>query len=1082
MKLDFKNLLSPIHIKDLNAPCGIVDILEETSLRKPCLIISTPDFLRSIKSYLNFKERPFNELPFYNNPLSLSYKSKHSSWKTWAKIGQGLFLTDPLSLLKRTSLDQELICLHPHDPLPDFKALGYIPADSAETKGSFSERGYVLDLFSPAYSTPLRIELSGDRIVSLHLLDGEMKKRAMALPKAFVPSLLKKPLSGEVRQKICEFLKKENVNKEEIAKIAKGGSLESWSFLQDFDQNSCFLDSFSKPPFVLVYRFQKTKSFFKEVLKKDFSSSALGFENIFLPWEKVERSFLVSANGLKPADIKNLKESASYPCKILKTKNLNEILENPKVHQLVCLSQNEKEEQEFKKILSLKGSSLEKEGLSFFKEKSLIFLKKKIKESWINEVTGVAYVLTKDFIPFTPSHKNQTFKLFQKKLKAYDFSNLRKNELIIHRKYGIGAFNSLQTLTVGRRKQDFFVISYKKGDKLLLPGYKANEIKKYSENMSFEFKESILDSLGNQKRWEQKKEKAKKHIREMTMELLTLYQKRVQTKRPPYAPCNNSLLKFSNSFPFEETATQKKAITETLQDMDKDHPMERLLCADVGFGKTEVALRATLRAIESGFQVCFLAPTTVLSLQHYENFKQRFKDWPIKIVLLNRFTKEKTKIYKEISNGNADLVIATHQVLNPSLHFKNLSLCIIDEEHRFGVKHKEHFKKFNKALDVLFLSATPLPRTLNMALSGLKDISVISDPPKERKPVKTFIKNWNDIEIQKACCFEKERGGQILFIHNRIRELKEQEEKLKKILPNFKIAVAHGRLKTSELESLFLDFFNKKFDLLLCTTLIESGLDMPEANTLFINKPENLGLGQIYQLKGRVGRGVRQAYCYFLVSKTKTLSSIQEERLELLERHKELGSGFHLALHDLETRGAGEIFGAEQSGHLSTVGQELYFEFLNSSLNQVEETFLEPEIKLPFSTCLPESFLPDSKLRLLYYKNLSEAKTFEDLFAIKEDLQENFGFLPEEVLNLFFLLDLRNICLKLLIRELKLTKDHLYLIFDKQSPLPIEEILKSIEEGSQMQGEFSLKMPLKNKDQKSQIKNILEKFLKKIKK
>ena len=1088
MDLNLYQTKKSLQIRELESPSGVLDLVRENlSGNKAHLILGTSHSIKSIKSYLKLKPLPIPcfELPPHNKFFSLSqlYKFKINKWQAWARKGEGLFLAEPLGLLKKTSLEGESLELKVGDSLPDLKTLGYKEKDFAESKGTFSLKGYICDLFSLAYETPIRIELSGDKILSFDLLDENLKKRNTTLKKALVPSL-KRKTGYEKRQKLCKLLKEAGISNEEIKKVSRGEDFEKWKPLLDSSETSCFLDYFLEPPMLWMYHLKKTESFFKETLEKEYSQVPFHFKDLFLPWERLEKERVFSLGGLTPPSFDFFQEDIIYPCKNLKPKSLKEAVENFKEQTFIFLSRDNEEEKELKKTLSQEYPSLQKNNFFLLNEKSLIFLKGSLEESWCNEKEGIAYLLTKNLIKTSVSREH-SFEFFQKKIKALDFSQLEKGGLVVHRQYGVGIFKELKTLTIGERRQDFFVLTYKKGDKLLLPAYKANEIKKYSQRLSFQFKDSLLDSLGNQNRWEQKKEKAKKHIEELTLGLLSLYRSRQKTHRLAYEPTSNALLKFSKDFSFEETRSQKQAIQEIMEDMDKNYPMERLLCADVGFGKTEVALRIALRAIENNFQVCFLSPTTVLSLQHYENFKERFKNWPIRICLLNRFlsAQNKKKVFQEIGEGKIDFIVATHQALTSELFFKNLSLCIIDEEHRFGVGQKEYLRRFNKNLDILSLSATPLPRTLNMALSGLKDISVISEPPKERKAIKTFIKFWNNEEIKRACEFEKKRGGQVLFVHNRIKNLQEKAEKLKALLPDFKIAVAHGRLPSQELEELMINFLNKKFDILLSTTLIESGMDIPEANTLFINEVQNLGLSQIYQLKGRVGRGVKQAYCYFLIPKTKALSPLQEERLNLLEKYKELGSGFQLALHDLETRGAGEIFGAEQSGHLTTVGQDLYFEFLNENLKNTNEQFLEPEIKLSFSAYLPESFLPDPKLRLLYYKNLSEAKNSESLFSLQEDLRENFGYLPQEVLNLFFLLTLRNFCLPLFIRELKLTDRSLFLTFDQRSSFPINEVLKSIEkEGWEMKGEFSLKIPVNKETSKKQTTDLLKRFLSQIKK
>ena len=616
---------------------------------------------------------------------------------------------------------------------------------------------------------------------------------------------------------------------------------------------------------------------------------------------------------------------------------------------------------------------------------------------------------------------------------------MEKGELIVHRKHGVGQFLELQSLSIKGLSQDYFVLGYKDGDKLLLPAYKAMEIKKYAEQ-TISFQEKLLDRLGDPRKWEKKKAGAKKHIQAVALELLNLYRARKSLTRPPFKPALDILEPFSKTFPFKETSGQRQVLSEVFKDMEGPYPMERLLSADVGFGKTEVALRTAVRVMANGFQVCFLVPTTILSLQHYENIKKRLKDFPFEIATLNRFlsSKKRKALVEKVKTGRIDLIISTHSVFNPEVSFKNLGLFIIDEEHRFGVRQKEYLRRLKRNLDTLSLSATPIPRTLSMALSGMKDISVIPEPPLNRKSVKTITTGWNPDLIKRACEMEKKRGGQILFVHNRIQSLQKKAEELRQILPKFKIAVAHGKLKSHELEDIMISFFEKKFDLLLSTNIIESGMDIPEANTLFIDRAHEMGLSRVYQLKGRVGRGERQAYCYFIIPSK--ISSTAEKRLELLEKYSHLGGGFHLALHDLESRGAGELFGAEQSGHLNNLGQELFFELLREKLED-KAVVLEPEIQLPVSTGIPTSYMPDKPLRLLYYKSLSEAKTREELQDLSLEIEKAFGPFPPEITHLFSLLEIRLICRKLLIKNLKATQSGLYLTFHEKTNTPREKIL-----------------------------------------
>ena len=494
-----------------------------------------------------------------------------------------------------------------------------------------------------------------------------------------------------------------------------------------------------------------------------------------------------------------------------------------------------------------------------------------------------------------------------------------------------------------------------------------------------------------------------------------------------------------------------------------------------------MALTAVFRALENNFQVCFLAPTTVLTLQHFKNFKERFRNTPFKLALLNRFVskKEKENLFKEVREGQIDFLISTHSVFNSQLVFKNLGLLVLDEEHRFGVRQKERLFRYRKNLDVLSLSATPIPRTLNMALTGIKDVSVISQAPEKRKAVKIILKSWEGLveqEIVQACRKEKARGGQALFIYNRVKSLYQRAETLQNLLPDFKIAVVHG--KSEKLDQLMLDFFNKKYDLLVATNIIESGMDIPQANTLFIDRVHEMGLSQIYQLKGRVGRSQEQAFCYLLYPERGVLSPLAKERLGLLEKYSALGSSFQLALHDLENRGAGSLFGSEQSGHIQSLGEELYFEILNEQLKNQTEIFIEPEIRLPFSVGIPSAYISDPRLRLLYYKNLSETRGKEERFSIQNELLEQFGPYPVELTHLFFLLDIREHCKNKLIIDFKAEKQSVALTFHEKSSISSQTVLNLLEKRKgRMLSDRSCKIPFQSEDVIEEIQKILKQLV-----
>ena len=705
----------------------------------------------------------------------------------------------------------------------------------------------------------------------------------------------------------------------------------------------------------------------------------------------------------------------------------------------------------------------------------------RLEESFINDSEGEIWLRPEDLKGGAgkPPADESSFEFFRQKAEALDFSELKEGELVVHGKHGLGKFFKLQALDRGGVPQDFIVLIYKEGDRLLLPAYKANEIKRYASYFP-KNPEALLDRLGDPRRWEKKKEKVAKHIQALTLELIEIYRRRRAARRPSFKPVREELEKFAAGFPFQETEAQLKAVSEIMRDMDREYPMERLISGDVGFGKTEVALRAVFRVLENGFQVCWIVPTTVLSLQHYENFKNRFRKWPFRLALLNRFLspKEKGILLKKLRQGEVDFLIATHGVFNSSVFFKNPGLFVIDEEHRFGVSQKEKLNRLKSSVDILSLSATPIPRTLNMALSGIRDVSLIGEPPARRKSVRIFTKKWDPALIREACDFEKSRGGQILFVHNRVKSIYERERQLRAVLPRYKIGLATGQMPPAQLESLLIQFFQGKFDLLLSTNIIESGMDIPEANTLFVDRVSTLGLSQLYQLKGRVGRGDVQAYCYFLLPERGKVAATAGERLRLMEQYGDLGGGFHLALHDMETRGAGDLFGARQSGFINTVGREFYFELLRENFcreSEKEPLFPEPEIRLPLSICIPASYIPDAPLRLFYYKSASSGASLE---AVRSEMEHNFGPLPPETVNLFSLLKIRKTGRRLGLRELKTAGDFLYLSFQEKAALPVEKVVRAIENrGWKMRTEHSVKIPLDpEKDLFREIEAVLREF------
>ncbi len=588
-----------------------------------------------------------------------------------------------------------------------------------------------------------------------------------------------------------------------------------------------------------------------------------------------------------------------------------------------------------------------------------------------------------------------------------DLSELRVGDPVVHAQHGIGRYLGLETMDLGEGAMEFLQLEYAKQTKLYVPVSQLHVISRYSGAAE---EDAPLHSLGSGQ-WEKARRKAAQQIRDSAAELLNLYARRAAREGHAFEYAARDYETFAASFPFEETPDQAAAIDAVIADMTSGKPMDRLVCGDVGFGKTEVALRAAFIAVMGGKQVALLAPTTLLAEQHTQTFSDRFADWPVKIAELSRFrsTKEVGAAVKGINDGTLDIVIGTHKLLSQDVRFARLGLVIIDEEHRFGVRHKERMKELRAEVDVLTLTATPIPRTLGMSLEGLREFSVIATAPQKRLAIKTFVRREADDTIREAALRELKRGGQIYYLHNEVETIENRKAALQALLPEARIAVAHGQMGERDLERVMRDFTQQRFNVLLCTTIIETGIDIPTANTIVIHRADKFGLAQLHQLRGRVGRSHHQAYAYLLVPDPEALSKQAQLRLDAIQQMEELGSGFYLAMHDLEIRGAGQVLGEDQSGNMHEIGFQLYTEMLNEAVRALKQG-REPDLSQPLAAVteinlhepalLPESFCGDVHERLSIYKRMATVDTLDDLTDIQEELIDRFGRLPPPVVAL----------------------------------------------------------------------------------
>jgi transcription-repair coupling factor (superfamily II helicase) len=631
------------------------------------------------------------------------------------------------------------------------------------------------------------------------------------------------------------------------------------------------------------------------------------------------------------------------------------------------------------------------------------------------------------------------------------FDELNQGDIVVHREHGLGVYQGLVSLTLKDITNDFLEIHYQGEDKLYVPVDRLNAVSKYK---GISDKKPKLDRLGT-KTWVNTKKKIKESVWQVAQDLLKLYAKREMQKGLAFSQPGELFQELEESFSYDETSGQYKAIAEVLEDLTSDKIMDRLICGDVGYGKTEVAVRSAFKAIEDGFQVAMLVPTTVLAEQHAKTFQERFSGFPVLVESINRFRTrtEQKKILGSLKNGKLDIIIGTHRLLSKDVQFKKLGLLIVDEEHRFGVSHKEKIKRFKAEVNVLTLTATPIPRTLQLSLLGIRDLSVINTPPEQRRPVKTFVARYDDLVIKEAITRELQRGGQTFLVHNRVRSISEMARKVEKLAPQARIAMAHGQMPAKQLEEIMVRFVNKEIDVLVCTTIIESGLDISSANTIIITRADRLGLAEIHQLRGRVGRSSEQSYAYLLVPSLDGLAKEAKERLRALLDHSELGGGFKIAMNDLQIRGGGNILGVSQSGHIAAVGYDLYLELLQNTVSDLQrkdtpgERFetVEPEIHLRISAYIPEKYIVDTSQRYIAYRKMAGVDDQEQLADLKEELQDRYGPLPGETQNLFEIMALKLKMKKFMIIRLEQGKNMLVFSFHDKTPVGPQKIVDLME-------------------------------------
>lgn len=630
------------------------------------------------------------------------------------------------------------------------------------------------------------------------------------------------------------------------------------------------------------------------------------------------------------------------------------------------------------------------------------------------------------------------------------FVELNPGDYVVHVNYGIGQFKGIERVKTLGHERDYINLLYAQDETVFIPIEQANLVQRYIGN---EGEAPRLDIIGS-KAWENRKNKVKKSVEDIADKLIDLYSRRKAAAGFAFAKDNEWQTAFEAAFPYEETEDQLTCIADVKTDMEKPVPMDRLICGDVGYGKTEIAMRAAFKAVMSGKQAAFLAPTTILAEQHFETFQERFQKFPVKLARLSRFVSkaEQKKVLNQLKNGELDIVIGTHRVIQKDVQFKDLGLMIVDEEQRFGVKDKERLKQMKTNIDCLSLSATPIPRTLHISLLKIRDMSLLTTPPQNRRPVETVISPFDPEKIAQAIRFEVDRGGQVFYLHNRVESLEETRYKIQQLIPEVLIDIAHGQMSATELEDIFRRFNMGGFHVLIATTIIENGIDIPNANTIIIDRADMYGVSQLYQLRGRVGRSDRKAYAYLLYPENKALSEVAMKRLQVISDFTELGSGFKIAMKDMEIRGAGNLLGKEQSGDIYSVGFDLYLRLLEEAVERLQNAGYEPEtepvIELEYTGFIPDSYIRVPETKMEIYKKIAAVRTAEELDRLYAELSDRFGPVPEEAESLLSLAEIKIICAKLAIASLKERNGTVRITFAKVSKISIDKLLRMIKESA----------------------------------
>ena len=967
--------------------------------------------------------------------------------------------------------------------------LGYEREKMVEEPGQFSIRGGILDIYTLVYDNPVRIELFGDEVDSIRFFNVESQRSVeniddititpvneIVFDKKQIEKFLPK-IKRDYKKQIQKLEETGSQNEADYLKQLSGENLDKLSEFHYFEGYEQFLPYFYEgdlstifdymdDDFYVIYDnservWQRIKSYHRDLEETMMSLLEQGnilptYSNIFLTEDDYlsydkKMEGLYFTDEIKESPLNKIEAKVSFETAGVESFNGQFELLKDRLKEL--------EKNNYTALLTLNTESKAKKLNDYLRENEIKSIySNNLHPNRINitdESLSSGFIL-RDLKLAVYSEREIIGKKQQRKRKISDFeegvrissvNELSKGDYVVHENHGIGKYLGVKTLEVQNKHQDYLMIKYKDTDKLYVPTEKIDLVQKY---IGADTQPPKLYKLGGNE-WQKVKQRVQNSVKKMAIGLLELYAEREMTEGYAFSEDTKWQKDFENDFPHELTPDQFKAIEDVKEDMESDTPMDRLLCGDVGYGKTEVAIRAAFKAAMDEKQTAVLVPTTILAQQHYNTFKERIDQYPVKVAMLSRFRTqaEQKEILKELAKGNIDILIGTHRLISKDVNFNDLGLLVVDEEQRFGVAHKEKLKSLKSNVDVLTLTATPIPRTLHMSLIGVRDMSVIETPPKDRYPIRTYIREFDEDLIKDAVNKELSRNGQVYFVHNRVEDIDRKAEMIHNLVPEARVAVAHGQMSERKLENIMMEFYEGRYDVLVCTTIIENGLDISDVNTIIINRAEYMGLAQLYQLRGRVGRSNRIAYAYLLYEEDRILSEVANKRLKAIKEFTSLGSGFKIAMRDLEIRGAGNLLGAEQSGHIAAVGFSLYTKLLDSAIQDLkgrEEEEIEVEIEIDIDAYLPDSYISDSRQKIEMYKKLKKVDNEADIISLIDEFVDRFGDPPKSVMNLIELTRLNTLAGRLGVKKITETSAGYRVIFREDNKIEGDYIVNLLDE------------------------------------